>query len=1419
MKLRRAIVAYIICAVVVISGFISLISNLSPMLDQADSDLAEGRSLVLDSSLQADSLAAFLLEGDYVTDRADARLISIWITGKIAQTGELTNLGQLNSPTFKIPADTIMRHGGQGLKSRVQTDYLALGIDDEWNRRPDNLTSEFGDKNAGGTITVKLTNDDRVADAPLEGVPVRLREHRYTTLRIKGNSIDTLSQPELETSTLGYAVTDGSGRAIFHVAPGGSYSVLPVKPGYQYGHEKGTTDGPMGSSLDLSFRQSRHVMSPFDTSSYQMIKQDRALMVRTPSAWLKSVWTGLAIFLLGWAGVIALVAVRDRMMHTSSDYLLLTVLMAITGIGLLAAYAINNPLTDKPNGYTTAMALAVGLGVLAAISCINFKKFYNGKSRVQMSVIPFDLVDSLMRRRSSTSSSLDKERGISFSSGFMYLLIALGFITLLALFGTGPEGSDARVNLGSFQPSELSKYLIVIFIAAFMAENAMLIQAFSQKATRLTLRRQLGVSVVIIAVMLVLMLIYLKVLSDMGPAIVLLITFILLYSMARRDFGQLLIGLATFIAMMVGAWLISHSPAVLLVVALLWFAGWYLYGRMRNRQVYESAIFLNLLIVAFALGGYILQAIGAESEAQRLLNRTAMAWGGVWDNSVAGGDQVAQGLWSLSTGGFSGLGLGNGNPSLVPAAHTDMVFTSIGEMLGLAGLILVTLCFVILVHRSLLIGRKAAHPFVMYLVMGIAIVTGVQFLFIVMGSLGLIPLTGISVPLLSYGRTGLIITLAAMGIVVSASRMEATESQRKHAMTYNNAIAAGALLFILGGIIITGTLVKYQIIDRDEILMRPALITNTEGARIVEYNPRISLVLSRMNAGNIYDRNGVLLATSSRDELFKAKDQLLKAGLTEEQISAEASRRKRRYYPFGQHTLFMTGDANTRKVYGTTVDNPIGYVAEYRHFSDLRGIDIPYSTMEMSSDEYRENRFMPKTSATFKRTRYDYSTLLPYLDYGLDQNPRIEEHNAARAERDLYLTIDASLQTEIQNELARKLPEINRLKDSENIRASLVVLDAASGDLLTSANYPLPHQDTIAMLSRLRIYNDQPHERIAGHAPITERDLGLTFQTQPGSTAKVMSAMAALIHDPELAGERFQILNREIVHHSDGNERAGWMTMHDAIVHSSNNYFIGLTNAYKLYPELEQVYTAVGARVSNDQASPVKSATPYYLEQGELDSDSAFHAVMNNISRESYRVYDRHYMKERDTGKPTKGHNGFRWNMWGTGMAWGQGGLRATPLNMARVAAIVANGGVFVPTRYVLQSGEQPADTAKAQRIMTPQAASTLASYMIDEATAHSSTLSRYTGSSRYKMGGKTGTPERGTLTGESINDAWYIFFIKSNDPSKAPLAMALRLERTAGANSGAALEVVEKIVMPVIINHFLYLKDSQIDITTLPRQ
>lgn len=1397
MNIKGVIAGFVLCVVGFVLGMMSLMRNVEPMLAEADRQLADGRAAVLDSSLSSDSLNVFLLRGGYVDDPADAAVISSWLCGRIADTksGHLENLGQINTTNFKISADSAMRYGGQLLRSRVSADYVNLGIDDEWRSMPHSPSSEFGDRLLGGEITVKISNRDRNSTDPVDGITVRLREHRYDSIA-ENTSRQAISHKLVPvSSTLGYATTDASGTVRFHVKPGGSYSVLPVSPGFQYGREKGTVSGSLDHDLTLSFKQTPHVLAPLDSRAYQMLKADRSLLVRTPAQWKSGLWTGIIIYIVGWALMIALTVIRDRLMHTRSDYPLLIIVMALTGIGLLATYAMNNPLLDKPIGSVMAQALGIGLGAMAIMSCINFAKYYNGKSRIQLGILPFDAIAELYNKISDTPGSLKKSIPWSLSSGFMYLILALLLILSLALFGSGPEGSDARVNLGWFQPSELSKYLIVIFIAAFFAENAMLLQAFSQKSTPLTRRRQIGSVIVIAIVMAALILIYLTVLSDMGPALVLLVTFILIYSMARRDFAQLLLGFVTFTAMMLTAWWLGASKIILILVAAGWLVVWIIYGRVRNRQIYESAILLNMLIVMFAFGGYILQSIGLDTEAARLLDRTSMAWSGVWNNHVTGGDQVAQGLWSLASGGLWGMGLGLGNPSLVPACHTDMMFTSIGEMLGMAGLMVVIICFVAFVHRSLLIGRKAAHPFVMYLVMGIAIVNGVQFLFIVLGSLGLIPLTGISVPFLSYGRTGLVISLAMTGVIVAASRLSGSESQRKHAASYDSAIAAGALMFIFGGLVITAALVKYQITDKDSILLRPAFITNTMGARVVEYNPRIELALHKMNSGNIYDRNGLPLATNSRQELLEAMPELIKAGLSEESLRKEANKHKRRYYPFGNQMLFMTGDANTKKVYSYSVDNPTGYLAEYRHFADLRGLDIPVSTVEMTSEEYRENRFMPKHTEQFRRNMYDYSVVLPYLNYGSEQNPLIDKHNEIRHTRDIRLTVDAALQTRMQNALAERIPEDPVFGSLDRLRASVVVLDAANGDLLCSANYPLPDQDTIAMLNDMRVFSDAPHESLPGHhTPITERDLGLTFQTAPGSTAKVMSGIAGLMaKGPTVALKTYNIPSHETVH--QGVDPSGYVDMNRAIVSSSNNYFINLLNDCRLYPQLKTLYSTIGARINNDMSSPVKSATPYFFYQGEIGADSLYNTIFDDVARESYRIYDM-YMKERQ-GQRMKWRNNLKWNVWGTAMAWGQGALRATPLNMARVASLVANDGSFVPTRYVLSHGHKKTEIATPVRILSNESAHVMQTMMENEA-AHHWSLSSFTSEPGFSIGGKTGTPERGDRQGEAPNDAWYIFFIKPRTEGN-PIAVAMRLERTEKAGSGKALGVVRDIVLPVL--------------------
>lgn len=1388
MKRLSPLFTYILCAAMFVLGCLSMTDNFKAQLDETTANLKAGRTLLLNTALKPDTLSKVLIEGGYLTDPADARLVAGWLTECMAKNGDPENLGAINRPAYKIPADKAYREGGEEMRNRIEKDYAMLGMDADWqNASASQLSSDFG--NGPALITIKVSNAKNIPTAPLGGITVRLREHSVDSVQSgKGKTMD--KKPVLVSKVLGFAVTDPNGEARFHVEPGRSYSAVPIANGYQYGREKGTTaTGTLDKNgLSLSFRQQQHVITPFSSYTYQALKSDRTFIVRTPAQFNDSLATGAAIFLIGWLAFFIFMIVRDRMMSTRSDYMLAGLIMVLTGIGILAMYAMTSPLSDKNYGYTMAQAMAAGLAVMALVSCVNPAKFFIGKSRIQGGVLPFDPIDSIVSK-GKKKRSLTRSHGFSFSSGFTYLLCAVGLIILLALFGSGPEGSDARVNLGGFQPSEVCKYLILIFVAAFFAENSMLLQAFSAKMTPLSARRQLGTVGLVVAVMLGLMLLYLLVLSDMGPALVVLVTFIFLYSMARRDFAQLLLGLLSFIGIMLAARAIHNTPAILVSAAALWFVGWIAYGWFKSRQIYESAIIVNLLIVVFALGSPILQMLGAESEAARLGNRTAMAWGGQWDNHVLGGDQVAQGIWSAATGGGTGLGLGNGSPSVVPAFHTDMVFTSIGEMLGFTGLLLVIVCFVLLIHRSLLIGRRAGQPFTMYLVMGIALLTGVQFLFIVFGSLGIVPLSGVTVPFLSYSRTSLIAIMAAFGIVIAASRTRATESQMKYAGSFTGAIAASVIMFILGAFVILGTLANYQIINKNETLIRPAFITNTMGACVIEYNPRIGMVLDRLDAGNIYDTNGLLLATSVPDSLRNAIPSMIPLGFDKNALQKEAHKRKDRYYTMGNHMLFMLGDAGTKKVLGYSDSDPIGFMAESRYAEALRGLDIPTDTAKRTSDEFRENRFMPKSQRTFDLKKRNYASLLPFLQFGIHNNPLIKKFNEERNSRDMYLTVDASLQKQLQDALdsymKQNYPRLDRL------RASVVVLDAATGDFLTSANYPLPDQDSIIKLDEMKLWGDAPFEMLKGHAPITERDLGTTFFTPPGSTAKVMSALAAL----KGMGTKATEVSYEVTA-SRGIEGAaepsGYVTLARAIPESSNNFFINIINDKNLYGQLGDVYEAVGVRLQdNPKVNPYPLAHTYVFGLGELGKSNEFRGSLASISKRATDWY-RRISDPKRLQKTTRRD----WGRFELHLPWGQEPLKATPLTMARVAGIVANQGKLAPTRYVKQIGSDKIPLAPQVNIVGETEANLLRGYMQRE--SEKGHIPVHPGD--YKsIGGKTGTPERSDRRGNAhVNDAWYICFMYS-EKTRGPIAVALRMERTPGYTSSAAKVAMAKCVIPTL--------------------
>ena len=140
---------------------------------------------------------------------------------------------------------------------------------------------------------------------------------------------------------------------------------------------------------------------------------------------------------------------------------------------------------------------------------------------------------------------------------------------------------------------------------------------------------------------------------------------------------------------------------------------------------------------------------------QRLVERKAI-WSDPWNNQVFGGDQVANGIWAISSGGITGQGAGEGFAKTIPEAHTDMILPAIGEEFGWAGITCIFILFLILpAPCHIIVGRQTGTPFLFYLCAGIGIGTFIQFILIAGGSIGAFPLSGVALPFTSYGGTSL----------------------------------------------------------------------------------------------------------------------------------------------------------------------------------------------------------------------------------------------------------------------------------------------------------------------------------------------------------------------------------------------------------------------------------------------------------------------------------------------------------------------------------------------------------------------------------------------------------------------------------------------------------------------------------------
>ena len=178
------------------------------------------------------------------------------------------------------------------------------------------------------------------------------------------------------------------------------------------------------------------------------------------------------------------------------------------------------------------------------------------------------------------------------------------------------------------------------------------------------------------------------------------------------------------------------------------------------------------IFVLFCMSVVALLTFFAATDEVRV--RRLMTFLNPFEDLHGGGWQAAHGLMGLASGQFWGLGLGASRQKwgTLPEAHTDFIFAVIGEELGLFGTLVVLALFVVLAYAGLRIAQRATDPFARYAAAGITVWLLAQSLINLGMVLGVLPVIGLPLPLVSYGGSALLPTLVALALLVRFARTE-----------------------------------------------------------------------------------------------------------------------------------------------------------------------------------------------------------------------------------------------------------------------------------------------------------------------------------------------------------------------------------------------------------------------------------------------------------------------------------------------------------------------------------------------------------------------------------------------------------------------------------------------------------------------
>jgi cell division protein FtsW (lipid II flippase) len=852
---------------------------------------------------------------------------------------------------------------------------------------------------------------------------------------------------------------------------------------------------------------------------------------------------------------------------------------------------------------------------------------------------------------------------------FVPLAASLALSALLVLLGSGPGTSDAKVNLLGFQPVEIVRLLLVLFLAGYFGQRWDVLRHARETRGRLALlTRWVDIPpleyTLPVAVCVALSLLFFFLQKDMGPALIFACLFLALYGVARAS----------------------------AVVPAAGFAA---------------------VVLGFVAGHY--------AGVPHAVRERVEMWLSPWNNTVHGGNQLAHSLWAFATGGAWGMGIGHGSPQVVPAAHTDLILSALGEEWGFLGVAAVLGLFAWLVYRALRIALRARTDYEFFLAAGLALATALQVLLISAGALGVGPLSGVVTPFLSYGRTAMISNFLVIAMLASISaRATPLPDGRGSESPFRKQAAVAGLVLGIAGAAVLAKAAYVQVWDSAGAMCQGTLVVQADGARRYQYNPRFVEVMRRIPKGSIYDRNGLPLASSDWQELLRHRDEYRQLDID---LDRAANPADNRHYPLGSLLFDLLGDLRTRLRWAAGNTSFVERDSARR----LRGFDERPTIVEVAN---------PRTGKMERVVRYDYRELVPLVRH-LDDPGSPEMRRVLDRPRDVRTTLDARLQVRVAQILLKQLQAAGKEK------AAAVVLDAATGDLLAAVSLPLPPEPDAAMKQA----GDTAPANVPPGDAGTYLDRARYGLYPPGSTFKVVTAMAALRKDMQLTHRTYECVRlpdgrvgsflkgskRPIRDDVVDREPHGTLDMERAVVVSCNAYFAQL-GTYD-----------VGAAALFDTAKLLGIATAAPNTAAQLQKA---------LAQSSY----------------------------------GQGQVVASPFQMARVAATVASGGAMPQGRWI--AGEPNPRTDPPQTVLSAEAAATLGGFMRQVVT---SGTGRRAAAAGVAVAGKTGTAE----LRDAPSHAWFIGFAPYGGSGRK-IAVSVLVENGVygGATAApAAAEIVDAAV------------------------